>query len=205
MPYGNEEVVDMLQHDSTEHFTYLWGESGSGKSHLLKAWTRAAHQHGHSALYLDPVIERLCEDARSADYLAIDHIDNLDENSQIGLFSIYNTMKQTGHGRLLMAGRQPPMHMIVRDDLRTRLGWGLVFEIKVLDDQAKLAALQQYAAERQLQINNEVFRYLLTHWRRDLSSLTNMLNKLDRYSLATHRPITIPLLKQLLHSIKDPK
>ena len=99
-----------------------------------------------------------------------------------------------------MAGRQPPMALAVRDDLRTRLGWGLVFEVKALSDEDKLAALRSHAASRQLSIPDDVYRYLLTHWRRDLSSLIGMIDILNRYSLAMRRPITVPLVKNVLQT-----
>ena len=199
--HGNEETVVALRQDTPERFVYLWGESGSGKSHLLQAWCHEAQIHGDNALYIDAAREPVGEDARHVSRIAVDHVDALDDAGQIALFSVYNSLKQSGQGRLLMAGRLPPMHMPVRDDLRTRLGWGLVFEVKALDDEAKLDVLRRHAADRQLTIGDEVFHYLLTHWRRDLPSLVSLIDALDRYSLAVRRPITIPLLKTLLQNV----
>ena len=200
--HGNEETVDVLQHDIPERFIYLWGEPGSGKTHLLQAWCREAAMHGNNVLYIDAATDPVCEEARTADCIAVDHVESLDDAGQVALFSTYNTLKQSGQGRLLMAGRRPPMHMPVRDDLRTRLGWGLVFEVRALEDDAKLDVLRRHAADRQLTVNDEVFQYLLTHWRRDLPSLLCLLDSLDRYSLAVRRPITIPLLKNLLQHVE---
>ena len=88
----------------------------------------------------------------------------------------------------------------LRPDLATRLASGLVLEVKPLSDSDKLTALRRHAGARQLNVPDEVFRYLLTHWRRDLSSLTSMLDTLDRYSLALQRPVTVPLVKNILQS-----
>lgn len=196
----NREVITALTHPGDERFIYLWGEPGSGKTHLLQAWIAHAETLGRASIYLDGQREHLPDFAREASFIAVDHVDDLAPDDQITLFSFYNSLKEGGESRLLMAGRLPPMALAVRDDLRTRLGWGLVFEVKPLSDADKLAALHAHAAERQLAIPDDVFRYLLTHWRRDLSSLIGMLDLLDRYSLALRRPITVPLVKNILHT-----
>ncbi|MCW3480468.1 DnaA regulatory inactivator Hda [Neisseriaceae bacterium JH1-16] len=196
----NREVIAAITGEAPERFVYLWGEAGSGKTHLLKAWIAHAESLGRASIYLDGQTETLPDFAREASFIAVDHVDALDPDSQITLFSIYNSLKESGEGHLLMAGRQPPMQAPVRDDLRTRLGWGLVFEVKGLSDEDKLAALARHAAQRQLAIPEDVYRYLLNHWRRDLASLTRMIDMLDRYSLAMRRPITVPLVKNILQT-----
>lgn len=197
----NREVIAALTDPDAERFVYLWGEPGSGKTHLLQAWIAHAEALGRASIYLDARHERLPEFAREASFIAVDHVDELHPDDQITLFSIYNSLKESGsEARLLMAGRQPPMQLALRDDLRTRIGWGLVFEVKPLSDDDKLAALTRHAANRQLAIPHDVFRYLLTHWRRDLSSLVAMIDLLDRYSLALRRPITVPLVKNILQT-----
>jgi DnaA family protein len=196
----NREVIAALTHPGEERFVYLWGEPGSGKTHLLQAWIAHAEALGRASVYFDARHDRLPEFAREASFIAVDHVDELTPDDQITLFSIYNSLKESGEGRLLMAGRQPPMQLALRDDLRTRIGWGLVFEVKPLSDDDKIAALARHAANRQLAIPHDVFRYLLTHWRRDLSSLVEMIDLLDRYSLALRRPITVPLVKNILQT-----
>lgn len=196
----NKEVITALTQETGERFIYLWGEAGSGKTHLLQAWIAHAERLGRASIYLDAQREHLPDFAREASFIAVDHVDDLAPDDQITLFSVYNSLKEGGEGRLLMAGRQPPMSLSVRDDLRTRLGWGLVFEVKALSDAEKLAALKSHAHNRQLAIGDDVFKYLLTHWRRDLTSLIAMIEMLDRYSLAMRRPITVPLVKNVLQT-----
>lgn len=198
----NREVIAALTHHAEERFIYLWGESGSGKTHLLQAWIAHAEMLGRASIYLDGRQERLPEFAREASYIAVDHIDDLALDDQLALFSIYNALRDSGEGRLLMAGRMPPMALDMRNDVRTRVGWGLVFEVKALSDDDKIAALHAHAVERQLAISDDVFRYLLTHWRRDLTSLISLLDILDRYSLALQRPITVPLVRNVLQTTR---
>jgi DnaA family protein len=86
----------------------------------------------------------------------------------------------------------------LRPDLVTRLGWGLVYQVHALTDADKSEALEHYAAARGFSLQPEVRQYLLARVRRDLPTLLAMLDALDRYSLEAKRPITVPLLRELL-------
>ena len=85
--------------------------------------------------------------------------------------------------------------MPIRRDLATRLATGLTYRVLPLTDAEKRAALAAHAAARGFALSDEVAAYLLTHARRDMGSLMAALDALDRYSLETGRPITVPLLK----------
>jgi DnaA family protein len=99
---------------------------------------------------------------------------------------------------LIATAKHPPGQLQLREDLRTRLGWGLIYQLHGLSDEEKIAALTLSAEARGLQLSTGVIPYLLTHFRRDMQSLSAMLNALDRYSLETKRAITVPLLRELL-------
>jgi DnaA family protein len=86
----------------------------------------------------------------------------------------------------------------LRDDLRTRLGWGLVYEVAPLADTEKPAALAAYALQRGFRLADDVIGYLLAHGRRDMPALLSTLVALYRHSLATKRPITVPMLRDWL-------
>jgi DnaA family protein len=103
---------------------------------------------------------------------------------------------------VLAAGRQAPAQLALREDLRTRLAWGLVYQLKPLSDTEKAAHLRDQAARRGLRLSDEVLAYLLTRLPRDLASLNHVLEGLDRYSLATKRPLTVPLVREALERKK---
>ena len=88
----------------------------------------------------------------------------------------------------------------MRDDLRTRLGWSLVYQVQALTDAEKTEALRRHAAERGFRLPDEVTDYLLRHMRRDLPTLMAMLDALDEWSLTAKKPVTVALLRQLLHT-----
>ncbi len=161
-----------LNQNSSSHFIYLWGEAGSGKSHLLSAC--AAHN-----------------------VTVVDDVHLLDAEAQIALFNRYNQLKEN-HGALITAGLHAPTQMGLRDDLATRLAWGLVYQLHALNDAEKSLALQNHALERGMRLPSEVVDYCLRYLRRDLSTLMATLDALDEWSLTTKKPITVPLLRQLL-------
>ncbi|HVL75705.1 MAG TPA: DnaA regulatory inactivator Hda [Noviherbaspirillum sp.] len=176
-----------------ERFIYLWGESGAGKTHLLHALAGAddaRYFHGDvpaTALEYEPGV---------ALYL-LDDCHRLSPDAQIAAFALFNQVRDNG-GLMVTAGDLPPASLTLREDLRTRLGWGLIYQVHSLTDEDKVEALQQIAQARGLNVSAGVLPYLITHFRRDMGSLAAMLDALDRYSLETRRPVTLPLLRDLL-------
>ncbi|MEN6587709.1 MAG: DnaA regulatory inactivator Hda [Sulfuricella sp.] len=198
LPGRNAELLHalhtVLQGCVGERFVYIWGEPGSGKSHLLRAWIHAAQQRGRPAVYVPGEIPLQWEDGG---LVAVDDVARLDQDGQIALFHLYNRLRETG-GALLVSGPVAPGGLDVRPDLLTRLGWGLVYQVHSLNDEEKAVALQAHARARGFSLPQEVLDYLLRHWRRDLPSLMAVLDALDRYTLEQQRPVTLPLLRQLL-------
>ena len=159
-------------HTAQSNFIYLWGETGCGKSHLLKA-------------------------CKSQDLTIVDDVHLLDDAAQIALFNHYNQLKENG-GTLITSGLHAPTQMGLRHDLATRLAWGLVYQLHPLNDAEKSLALKNHAKERGIRLPNEVVDYCLRYLRRDLSTLMATLDALDEWSLTTKKPVTVPMLRQLL-------
>src|SRR5512143_1185163 len=163
-----------------ERMLYVWGEAGSGKSHLLQASVERAQAAGLSAVYA-------CgEVPEAAQMVAVDDVEKLDGAAQVALFALYNRLRENG-GMLLISGTQAPAFLELRDDLRTRLGWGLVYQVQALNDTEKAQALKQHALARGLELPNEVTTYLLRHGRRDLPALLATLDALDEHCLRRKR------------------
>ena len=193
----NAELVYVLQHKH-DPFIYVWGEEGAGKSHLLRAWVAQALDAGKKAVYIDAAATPLTEAAFEADYLAIDQIEKLGNEEQALLFAVFNRFRNSGKGFLLLSSEHTPQQLVIREDLRTRMAYCLVYEVKPLTDQEKIDALVSMAAACQVTIDPEIFEYLLNHWRRDMDSLMQMLDTLDNYAVTMGKRITLPLLRQLL-------
>jgi DnaA family protein len=157
-----------------ERIVYLWGAPGSGRTHLLRAAARENPQ-----------------------LIVADDVETLHWEAQQALFVAINTARE-GRAAVLASGNAPPAQLGLREDLRTRLAWGLVYQLKALTDGEKALHLRAEAGRRGLDLNEEVVGYLLTRAPRDLSSLNYILDRLDRYSLARQRALTIPLVREAL-------
>jgi DnaA family protein len=107
---------------------------------------------------------------------------------------------QTHQRGVLAAGLLPPADLVLREDLRTRLGWGHVFHLQVLGEPERRAVLRQEADARGVFLGDEVMDFMLTRFSRDLGSLMALLGQLDGYALQTKRAITIPLIKSMLEN-----
>jgi DnaA-homolog protein len=205
LPGRNAEALAMLQAFAlgsvAETGVFLWGAPGGGKTHLLRAAAYAADTRGAPVAYIaDPGMlvawdtERL---ATSRSLIAIDNVDLASADAQSVAFRLYNALKERG-GHLVAASRVSPPALPLREDLRTRLGWGLVYEITPLADAEKAAALAAYAVQRGFRLGDDVIDYLLAHSPRDMPALLATVSALDRHSLAAKRPITVPLLRDWL-------
>ncbi len=164
-------------------FIYLWGAPGSGKSHLLQACNDLAHE-------------------RNLSLSVVDDVHTLDEEAQIELFNYFNQLRTAG-GILITSGSAAPTQMGLRDDLATRLAWGLVYQLHPLTDEEKAQALKTHARERGMKLPDDVVDYCLRYLRRDLPTLLAVLNALDQWSLVEKKPVTVPMLKKLLQLDAD--
>ena len=172
----NAEALDSLrglqQASAKTRFIYLWGDKGSGKTHMLTA-------------------------CKVAGIEVLDNIHLLDNEAQIACFNQYNQLKETG-APFVTAGLFAPTQMKLRADLATRLAWGLVYQLQPLNDAEKALALNNHAIERGMRLPVEVVDYCLRYLRRDLPTLIATLDALDVWSLTQQKPITLPMLRKLL-------
>ena len=183
-----------------ESFTYIWGEPGCGRTHLLKGTVDAIKRNGSSAAYIACAPgTQLPEDVARMDCVALDDVDLLDAEGQVAAFHLYNALRER-RCALLAAGAVPPVQLRLRADLVTRLGWGLVYQVHALTDRDQARALVEHAATRGFHLAPEVCEFLLQRARRDMPSLLATLDALDRYSLETKRPVTVPLARELLRA-----
>jgi DnaA family protein len=181
VPGSNAELLARLRElaagELPEAVLYLWGEPGCGRSHLLAAAARPG-------------------------LVVVDDVEQLDDAAQVALFNAINAARESG-GTVLAAGSAPPAQLPLREDLKSRLAWGLVYQVKPLSDAEKALSLHAEAQRRGLKLSDEVVWYLLTHVRRDMRSLVALLEHIDRASLEQRRAVTLPLVRELLRQLED--
>ncbi|MES2716437.1 MAG: DnaA regulatory inactivator Hda [Pseudomonadota bacterium] len=178
---------------------YLWGPAGSGKTRLLRALAAQHQAQGERVGWFDAgdALPWLLDEAWSL--VVVDRCDALDAAHQQAAFALFVEAGTQGAAvQWAAAGRLPPVDLPVRDDLRSRLGWGHVFALQPLADGETRAALRREADHRGILLPDEVIAHLLTHFERDMVHLMALLDRLDGFSLAEKRHITVPLLKKML-------
>ena len=202
-PGRNTEVLAVLRAwlagEVGERCVYLWGPNGCGKSHLLRAAAHAASQRAGGMLLFGGAgeLEALDRAASLPPVIALDDVQQLTIDEQATLFRLFQRSRDED-ARVLAAGDAAPAGLDLRDDVRTRLGAGLVFQLRLLSDAEKAEALASHASGRGFTLPPELTDYLMRHGRRDLPSLMAVVDALDEYSLQTKRPITLPLLREVL-------
>ncbi len=183
--------------------TYLWGESGSGKTHLLEAVREALREQGSTVGWLDASSMRPTAFDERWSAVVLDEVHLYSTAQQAAAFNWFINAISPAVGAprwVLAAGDLPPADLPLRDDLRTRLGWGHVFQLHLLDEAERRAVLRQEADARGILLGDDVVSYMLHRFSRDLGSLMQLLDQLDSFALRTQRAITIPLLKTMLES-----
>jgi DnaA family protein len=183
--------------------TYLWGESGSGKTHLLHAVHHALKDQGAQVGWLDAHTMDPPEfkDDWAAVLMDDVHLYNLEQQHTAFNWFVNALTPRIGSPRwVLAAGALPPADLKLRDDLRSRLGWGHIEALQVLDEPQRRSVLRQAADARGLFLSDEVMSYMLNRFSRDLGSLMQLLDHLDQYALQTQRALTIPLVRSMMEN-----
>ena len=197
----NGEAVSHLLAARPGQSVYLWGEHGSGKTHLLRAASR------NNGLFVDAASDALPDPGEAITAgvtIAVDGVDHLSDTQAAALFGLFNEWKIRQNTpeafSLLTSGPCAPRQLQIREDLRTRLGWDLVYRLETLTDDERRDALLQRAADKGIRLGTDVTNWMFNYYARDMSALSSLLDALDRYSLAEKRAITVPLLKSYLQS-----
>ena len=183
--------------------TYLWGLEASGKTHLLKAVSEALRGHGASSGWMDASMHEPPAFNESWSAIILDDCQLYTVAQQRAAFNWFVNALSTDDGQprwVVAAGDVPPADLPLREDLRTRLGWGHVFALQALSEAERRAVLQRAAGARGVVLSDEVMDFMLRRFSRDLGSLVQLLGRLDAYALLTQRAITIPLIKTMLES-----
>lgn len=173
-----------------ERSVYLWGLQGSGRSHLLAALATFAN-----AFRWHPDLPQ-----EKPGIALVDDVERLDAAAQIALFNRLNGVRQNAACACVMAGAASPAQLVLREDLRTRVAWGYVYQLHPLSDEEKSMALRTHAASRGVRIDDDVVPFLLTQLPRDMRTLVAALDALDAWALARKRALTLGLAREWLVS-----
>ena len=178
---------------------FVWGDAGSGKSHLLQAFCHAEP----SSIYLAelPKLDAsILRGLESFKLICIDDVDQVidDKAWQEALFHFINDCLNS-KSRLVLSASKPAAKLDCQlRDLQTRLNGIVGIETDHLSDEARLMALQMKANSHGFEFSEEVGRFILARAGRDMNSLVSIIEKLSSETLREQRKVTIPFVKQIL-------
>jgi DnaA family protein len=202
VPGRNAEALDALERlqrapqfaQAAARIVYLWGEAGCGRTHLLSALAGANAAAAWTA----------ASAPEAPGLTLVDDVETLDGAAQVALFNRLNAVRARDDAACVVTGALPPSKLALREDLRTRLAWGLVYQLQPLSDDEKAAALRAQADARGLALPDEVLAWLLARLPRDMRTLVAALDALDAYALACKRPLTGALLRDWIGGQSPP-
>ena len=200
---SNEQIIHELK-SQTEPYIFLFGDNGTGKSHLLQAACLQCGKNKRPVAYLplsEPgLMPEMLEGLEEMSLIALDDIQTVVGNDawELALFNLYNRVREKGRAMLVSSAEPLAALNIKLADLKSRLSWGPIFQLNTLSDNEKKLALQQRAKNRGLDLADDVVMYLLKHSPRDMSSLYALVEKLDKASMIEKRKLTIPFIKNYL-------
>ena len=208
LPGENQALIDQLKliaDNSIKHGLYLWGQKATGKTHLLQAICRKASEQGLQVAYIpltqhQEISIEMLHDLGDMDLVCIDDLESIQglREWQQGLTWLYNELRDNGHSIIFSANQSPKNISLELEDLRSRLSWDQVVQIKQADEDIKTQILKQEAQNRSFELSDEVIDYLMRRVNRDLESLIDILDKIDHASLVEKKKITIPFVKNII-------
>ena len=208
LPDGNETLVATLQElasGGNGHGCWLWGADATGKTHLLQAVCDVA---GDRSAYVplslfDTAGAEILDGLANRELVCIDDIDRVvgDDLWEAALFDLCNQVFDAGGQLVVSASSSPRECTIVLPDLSSRLSRLPVFQIRPLDEDELVAALQLRSRHRGLELPDVAARYLLKRSRRDMASLYELLDRLDFAALRAKRRLTVPFVRDVLGGV----
>ena len=205
---GNEALVATLSNLADGENTqgcWLWGQSASGKTHLLQAvCDRAGDQSVYVPLrMLVDAGPEILDGLTSRELICIDDIETVagDADWEKALFSLCNEVLDAAKNLIVSAAMSPRECPIALPDLQSRLARLPIFQVLPLGEDDRVLALQLRARHRGLDLPDDTARYLLSRSRRDMASLYRLLDKLDLEALRAKRRLTIPFVKEVMQDL----
>jgi len=232
-PGFNAELIAALQ-DPAGSSLWLWGASGTGKTHLLQAVCAAASPQAAEssgarssgarspgarspvagppaayfpldrALGLPPEALLGFETCR---VLCLDDVDAVagDPEWERALFRLFNEGTELRTRLIFASATAPRQAGWTLEDWRSRAAACVVYQVRDLDEAGRVDALTRRAAQRGLDLPQETSEYLLRRLPRDLPTLFAILDRLDEASLVAQRRLTVPFIRDALERLGETK
>jgi len=208
LPGENQNLLNLLSviaNNKSTHCLYLWGSSGTGKTHLLQAVCKQTNELNLHVAYIPlkqhkELSPEMLHNLGELDLVCIDDLECIAGQIewQQGLTWLYSELRDNQHSLIISANISPTNITIEVDDLKSRLSWDQVCQIKSPNDELKIAILKQKAEARSFELGDDVIEFLIRRVDRNLGALMKILDEIDHASLVAKRKITVPFVKELI-------
>lgn len=202
---GVLEALRTAAETSTGEALCVSGPAGSGKTHLLLATAAHAREAGRRSAYVAlgqaaGALAQVLPMFEGHDIVALDGVDAVAGHAAdaAALFHLHNALRDSGAVPVYSMGAPLDATQWALPDLRSRVAQATQLKLRALDDAGRADVLSARARRRGLQVDDAAIEWMLKRTDRDLGSLTALLDRLDRASLAAQRRVTVPFLRDVL-------
>lgn len=129
-------------------------------------------------------------------------IDDAERQSEAVIFHAWNDAQATRRPLLIIADAPPPSWPIALADLRSRLS--ATPQVAFGDPDEALAGrlIARLLERRGIAASPELIAYLVPRVERSHRAIIDLVDRLDMTSLARHRPLTVPLAREVLDGLR---
>lgn len=201
---ANQELiksVSQLFQNQQSSELYIYGSSGNGKTHILQGAVLKSLSDDKNAVFVDcsePFPEHLIEFMDQISLISFDNVHLIANEKEEIFFDLFNRARQS-KVNILVSGDSLPADLRIMKDIKTRLSLAAVFKLEELNDEFTMMVIDRQMSERNLKIDSKVFKYLFKNFSRDLKLLLSTLDDLDKASLQSKKPISIPFVRKFLN------
>lgn len=198
----NTAVVETLARGlEPEHWYFVGGAPGSGRTHLLAASFAVRHQAGDVVSFVSLSIAANQEllDHATGDWVMVDDIDALagDHDGEMRLFNALNRWRAERTGVVMSGAGRDRFEL---PDLRSRLGQAIRLTLKPLEEVHLGQLIGRLARDHEVALGRGATDYLISRTPRNPAAIARLMEQLATRALSERRTVSVPLAREILSS-----
>jgi DnaA regulatory inactivator Hda len=175
----------------------VYGMPGCGKTHLAHIWQEKSTARLLTAQDITQITP--LEAAQDATSFVLDDAETLEDENW--LFHFYNLVKEKDAYCLFCCRQAPTQWKTTLPDLQSRLSTIVSIPVTLPDEDALRAVLFKLFAGKGMTLSQEIAEYILRRVERSFEAVRSLVDAIDCYTLSTHRPLTLMVVREVLASL----